>query len=102
LRQKIREIVEGKLVTTVMTLLTLFALFGDDFRLWFAVKDADSYFFAILTVSFILFFFEIMINSGVQDDFKYSFFFWLDIIATVSLLPDIEFIVLGFEELLGI
>lgn len=43
-----------------------------------------------------------MINSGVQDDFKYSFFFWLDIIATVSLLPDIEFIVLGFEALLGL
>ena len=102
MRQRIREMVEGKLVTTVMTLLTLFALFGDDFRLWFAVKDADSYFFAILTVSFILFFFEIMINSGVQDDFKYSFFFWLDIIATVSLLPDIEFIVLGFEALLGL
>jgi len=79
--------------TTIMTVLTLFALFGDDFRLWFAQKDADVYFFAILTVSFILFFFEILINSGVQDDFKYSFFFWLDIIATASLLIDIEFIV---------
>ena len=41
MRQKIREMVEGKLVTTVMTLLTLFALFGDDFRLWFAAKEAD-------------------------------------------------------------
>jgi len=79
--------------TTIMTVLTLFALFGDDFRLWFAQKDADVYFFSILTVSFILFFFEILINSGVQDDFKYSFFFWLDIIATASLLIDIEFIV---------
>jgi len=79
--------------TTIMTVLTLFALFGDDFRLWFAQKDADVYFFAILTISFILFFFEILINSGVQDDFKYSFFFWLDIIATASLLIDIEFIV---------
>lgn len=81
------------MATTIMTVLTLFALFGDDFRLWFAQKDADVYFFAILTVSFILFFFEILINSGVQDDFKYSFFFWLDIIATASLLIDIEFIV---------
>lgn len=81
------------MATTIMTVLTLFALFGDDFRLWFAQKDADVYFFAILTISFILFFFEILINSGVQDDFKYSFFFWLDIIATASLLIDIEFIV---------
>jgi len=94
--------VDGKLVTTIMTLLTLFALFGDDFRLWFAQKDADTYFFAVLTVSFTLFSSEILINSGVQDDFKYSFFFWLDIIATASLLPDIEFIVLAFQALLGL
>lgn len=25
----------------------------------------------------------------VQAEFKYSFFFWLDIIATLSLIPDI-------------
>jgi hypothetical protein len=28
----------------------------------------------------------------VQIDFKYSFFFWLDIIATLSLIPDIQWI----------
>jgi hypothetical protein len=43
-----------------------------------------------------MFLMEIMINSCVQDDFKYSFFFWLDIIATLSLLPDIQFIVILF------
>ena len=35
IRMRSREFVEGKLVTTVMTIVTLFALFGDDFRLWF-------------------------------------------------------------------
>jgi hypothetical protein len=35
---------------------------------------------------------EIMINSIVIEDFKYSFFFWLDIIATLSLIPDIKWI----------
>ena len=29
----------------------------------------------------------------VKEDFKYSFFFWLDIIATLSLIPDIEWII---------
>lgn len=28
----------------------------------------------------------------VKEDFKYSFFFWLDIIATLSLIPDIQWI----------
>ena len=46
-----------------------------------------------MTVSFILFLIEIFINSMVKEDFKYSFFFWLDIIATLSLIPDIEWII---------
>jgi hypothetical protein len=69
-----------------MTFLTLFALFGDDFRLWFFSSSLDPIFFGILTCSFVLFALEILFNSGVLDDFKYSFFFWLDIVATLSLL----------------
>lgn len=44
---------------------------------------------------------EILINSCVVDDFKYSFFFWLDIIATLSLIPDIAWIVQLLELLMG-
>jgi hypothetical protein len=72
-----------------MTLTTLFALFGDDLRLWFTDKSADIYFYGALSLSFVLFNTEILINSCVVDGFKYSFFFWLDIIATMSLIPDI-------------
>jgi len=84
-----------------MTFLTLFALFGDDFRLWFFDKGSDPYFFGVLTVSLVLFALEILFNACVLDDFKYSFFFWLDIIATASLIPDIDFLVIGFYSLLG-
>ena len=93
MRQRVRELVEGKYITLLMTFLTLFALFGDDFRLWFFSKPADPYFFAILMVALFLFALEILINAAVLDEFKYSFFFWLDIIATISLLPDIDWVV---------
>ena len=52
-------------------------------------KDSDPYFYSFLLVSFVLFSLEIFINTMVKEDFKYSFFFWLDIIATLSLIPDI-------------
>ncbi len=87
---------DGKIVTIIMTSLTLFALFGDDFRLWFFTQTIDIYFYSFLTFALFMFLMEIMINSCVQDGFKYSFFFWLDIIATLSLLPDIQFIVILF------
>lgn len=75
-----------------MSLTTLFALFGDDFRLWFTDSSADPYFYGGLSISFLLFTIEILINSCVVDDFKFSFFFWLDLIATLSLIPDIGWI----------
>ena len=53
------------------------------------MKEADPYFYIFLIISFVLFSVEIFINTMVKDDFKYSFFFWLDIIATLSLIPDI-------------
>jgi hypothetical protein len=76
-----------------MSLVTIFALFGDDLRLWFTTSEADYFFYAGLSLSFILFTVEIFINSCVIDDFKYSFFFWLDIIATLSLITDIGWVI---------
>lgn len=93
IRTRVREFIEGKYITVLMSLTTVFALFGDDLRLWFTDKSADPYFYGGLSASFVLFTFEILINSCVVDDFKYSFFFWLDIIATLSLITDIGWII---------
>ena len=62
-------------------------------RLWATTKNADPYFYSGLIVSFILFTTEILLNSIVIDGFKYSFFFWLDLIATLSLIPDIRWLI---------
>jgi hypothetical protein len=61
-------------------------------------KDEDLYFYIGFIVSFTLFTAEIVVNSIVVDEFKYSFFFWLDIIATLSLIPDIRWLI----DLLGL
>lgn len=87
-----RDFAEGKFVTIVMSIVTLFALLGDDIRLWLTNKDADSTFNSGLLISFILFTAEIMLNTVAIDEFKYSFFFWLDIIATMSVIIDIPWI----------
>lgn len=75
-----------------MALSTIYVLFGDDIRLWFTPKSADPYFYGGICLSLLLFTVEILINSCVVDDYKYSFFFWLDVIATLSLIPDIGWI----------
>jgi len=92
IRAKIRDIAEGSLVTIVMMLVTIYALIGDDFRAWFFSPNADPYFFGLLCFSLFAFTIEIMLNSCVIDDFKWSFFFWLDIVATASIIMDIPWI----------
>ena len=42
--------------------------------------------------SLILFTVEILASSVVIDEYKYSFFFYLDIIATVSIVFDIAYL----------
>lgn len=69
--------------------------------MWLTDKEADVYFYSFLVVSFVLFSAEIFINSMVQPDFKYSFFFWLDIIATLSLIPDIIWIMDAIGKLVN-
>lgn len=93
IRTRVREFIDGKYITVLMSLTTVFALFGDDMRLWFTTKESDPFFYAGLSLSFLLFSVEIFINSCVVDDFKYSFFWWLDIIATLSLIQDIGWII---------
>ena len=88
-----RELVEGQIVTVIMTITTLYALFGDDLRLWLFDKEADVYFFIGLVASFVLFALELLLQSCVVDEFKYSFFFWLDFVATLSLIPDIPWFI---------
>ena len=91
---------DSKFVTILMTLVTVFALIGvsqssninsfqDDIRVIATEKSSDIYFFSALTISFVLFIIEVLTASIVVDDFKYSFFFYLDIVATLSLINDI-------------
>ena len=60
-REQVRKIIEGNSVTILMTITTIYALFGDDCRLYFTSKEADPYFSIALIISFILFGLELLI-----------------------------------------
>ena len=42
-------------------------------------------------ISFFLFTMEILASSVAIDDYKYSFYFYLDIVATLSIISDVSF-----------
>ena len=72
-----------------MTLITLYALLGDDIKVMTTNKSADDYFTIVTSVALVLFTFELVIQSIGKDDYWNTFFFWLDFISTISLVTDI-------------
>ena len=79
-------------VTPTMTLVTLYALFGDDIKIAVFEKQDDVIFNYITTVVLSLFSIEITLNALSQENYLSSFYFWLDVISTISLITDISWI----------
>jgi len=72
-----------------MSVVTLYTLFFDDLRVLLIEKKNDSVFYMITTVCFALFMVEIIVGSLCRYPYFMTFFFWLDLVSTLSMLPDI-------------
>ena len=66
-------------------------MYTDDFRLLVLPKSIDP---LVDTVNFIImisFLFEIIVLSLHEKKYKYSFYFWLNLIAAFSIIFDMQF-----------
>lgn len=83
------KLVNSKAFQIVMFIATIYTLFGDDFRVIVTPKSFDTAFDVLTCIAFIIFAVEIIMNLFINDDYFNSFFFWLDILATISLIFDL-------------
>ena len=84
-----------------MTIITIFALFGDDIRLLIFPKVVDDYFYGMSTACLVFFSLEIIMCSLSKKDYFLGFYFWLDLVSTISLVTDIGrlmTLILGDQE----
>jgi len=91
---RLNKELENNAWQTLMLVITVFALFGEDFRLCFMPKDVDVTFIITTAVVFSLFIVELVVTSLVRPGYIGRFFFWLDLLAAISLMPD--FITIAF------
>jgi len=75
-----------------MTLVTIYALLGDDLKLLTTTIEADVYFTWATSIALILFMIELILASIGKEGYLNSFFFWLDLVSTLSLVTDIPFV----------
>ena len=92
---KLNKFMHHWIVSLLIVILTIFALFGDNLRIAFSSKSADESFSVIMCFIFAVYTIEIFLNSISEDRYLFSFYFWLDIISTISLLLDMHWIMDG-------
>ena len=70
-------------------LVTIYALTADDIRIMAFDRNADEAFMWLNIITLTFFLLELLLSSiGIVGYFN-SFFFWLDLISTVSIILDI-------------
>jgi hypothetical protein len=85
--------VDAKTSTQLLLMfLTIYALFGDDLRLLLLPKSGDALCSMIVFAIFLVFSLEWAAQCMFKPDYTYSLFFWLDLLATASLVTDIIFL----------
>lgn len=55
-------------------------------------KSVDDVFARMNEVSFIIFLMEFILSSLFESNFIGSFFFWIDLISMISVIPEVQFI----------
>jgi len=121
-KEKVLSILESTVVTSFMTISTIYALFSDDVRVLAFDKSVDTAFVVLSSVAFFLFLVEIAIQCWCRERYlqlpdvgkfkslwnavtwaerwKYtqaivtigSFYFWLDLMATLSMIIEITWL----------
>lgn len=87
-----QRLAANKYFSGLTTTLTLYALFGDDIRLMFTDRPADVVFDAMIMTTMFVFSTDIIACSIGQAGYLYGFFFFLDILSTVTLVLDITYV----------
>jgi hypothetical protein len=116
LRKSLESLIESSPWSTMMTFVTIWTLFQGDIKYAGTGKEADSAFEVIISIFFFLFVFEIIAQSIYKEGYflipKWeaeagetswqtwkrriefgSFYFWMDVIATGTLILDMKWII---------
>jgi len=83
------KFLDGKLWTVLSVVCTITSLLAYDFTIAFLPKSVDMSTDIILLIVFAFFFVELIVASLVRRGYFLSFWFWLDFIAMISMIPDL-------------
>lgn len=99
MRVRAEKFLGGWTFQGLMTIITIYSLFGDDVRQMAFTAQSDTIFYILSSISLAAFSVEIILQSMLREDYWLGFYFWLDVISTVSLLTDIGWVMNAIVDL---
>jgi hypothetical protein len=100
-QKRITKFLESCFIQTFMIIVTFWALFAEDLRFMALPKEVDPYWWGMTSFSLFAFSIEIMLAFYAKKEYRFSFFFFLDSLSTISLLFDIGWFLDLFQAALG-
>jgi len=89
----LEKFLDSTVIIVIMSLATIFVLFADDVKTLALPISSDFGMDVTKTICFALFLIEVILSSIAKKGYVLSFFFWLDLISTLSLIQDIGFMI---------
>ena len=93
-------IIDGNFVSAIMTVITIVLLWGDDFKDLYFSKDSDFLMDYLNVAALVACLIEFFGNAICKDGYKWGFFFWLDMIAALTIVPEVRLAKYVFSVLL--
>ena len=100
-KKKITKFLDSTPVLIVMSIFTIYCLFMSDIQAACIRIEFDFTSNVIQCILLAIFAIEWVLNIIAKKDYIWSFFFWLDLISTISLIQDIDWIMnplLGYSS----
>ena len=83
------KILENFALVGLMSSITVYSLFFDDIRMLATTLATDYIVFGVTSWAFAMFGLEIILASICKENYFMTFFFWLDVVSTMSMITDI-------------
>ena len=91
-KKRIKHLLQNIYFQVFITVIALFSLFSDDIRMAAFDAAADLTFDVIHMILILIFVVEIILSWIALEDYRFSFYFFLDVISSLSILLDISMI----------
>jgi hypothetical protein len=90
IKDTLKNYMESNIEMAIMLVVTLFCLFGPDLKVCVLKNTYDDIFNSFFILGLLLFLFEFLILIWVKNGYFMSFYFWLDFLAILSMVLEVN------------